>query len=608
MSSFWSFVGKMARHRLMLVSAVAFALISALGLGVGLLSLAPVLTQIVHPESGTGLAEMAVDFNAQGHWFQFPQWLIDLLPSDRFDGVVLVLIFISCLTVVGAICNFVHQYLSQTLTTKAVAEFRSELFRKVIRLPLDRVVTRGPSEYIARLVRDAAALQQGLNALLSKTVAQITKGCAALVVAIVYDWKIVLVALVVGPVIAIVLRKLAKRVRRGSRGSLAAQQEMLRHTTEIMQGLRAVKTSTGEHESEVDFDVVNRDVVRHELRMRLARAMSGPIVESLAIIALSLLAAIASKSILEGSLPFDRFILSLGSLGVAGASFRPLAGIINEISAASAPAQRIREVLDEQEEPQGEQGPLLARHRDSIRFEGVNFTYPGSDEPTLIDIDLAVDFGERVAIVGPNGSGKTTLLGLLPGLLRPTKGRVLVDGVDIASVRLSSLRDQIGVVTQETFIMNGTVEQNICFGVEGVDADVVRSAAAVAHATDFINQLPDGFSTTIAEGGASLSGGQRQRISIARALVRNPSVLILDEATSQVDSESEVAIRDAIVAAAVDRTMLIIAHRMASVVTADRIVVMDGGRIVDVGSHDELLARCEVYARLTRTQLMGSDA
>ncbi len=592
----------------MLVSAVAFALISALGLGVGLLSLAPVLTQIVHPESGTGLAEMAVDFNAQGHWFQFPQWLIDLLPSDRFDGVVLVLIFISCLTVVGAICNFVHQYLSQTLTTKAVAEFRSELFRKVIRLPLDRVVTRGPSEYIARLVRDAAALQQGLNALLSKTVAQITKGCAALVVAIVYDWKIVLVALVVGPVIAIVLRKLAKRVRRGSRGSLAAQQEMLRHTTEIMQGLRAVKTSTGEHESEVDFDVVNRDVVRHELRMRLARAMSGPIVESLAIIALSLLAAIASKSILEGSLPFDRFILSLGSLGVAGASFRPLAGIINEISAASAPAERIREVLDEQEEPQGEQGPLLARHRDSIRFEGVNFTYPGSDEPTLIDIDLAVDFGERVAIVGPNGSGKTTLLGLLPGLLRPTKGRVLVDGVDIASVRLSSLRDQIGVVTQETFIMNGTVEQNICFGVEGVDADVVRSAAAVAHATDFINQLPDGFSTTIAEGGASLSGGQRQRISIARALVRNPSVLILDEATSQVDSESEVAIRDAIVAAAVDRTMLIIAHRMASVVTADRIVVMDGGRIVDVGSHDELLARCEVYARLTRTQLMGSDA
>ena len=592
----------------MLVSAIAFALISALGLGVGLLSLAPVLTQIVHPESGAGLAEMAVDFNAQGHWFQFPQWLIAMLPSDRFDGVVLVLVFISCLTVVGAVCNFVHQYLSQTLTTRAVAEFRSELFRKVIRLPLDRVVTRGPSEYIARLVRDAAALQQGLNALLSKTVAQITKGLAALVVAIVYDWKIVLVALIVGPIIAVVLRKLAKRVRRGSRGSLAAQQEMLRHTTEIMQGLRAVKTSTGEHESEIDFDEVNRDVVKHELRMRLARAMSGPIVESLAIIALSLLAAIASKSILEGSLPFDRFILSLGSLGVAGASFRPLAGIINEISAASAPAQRIQEVLQEQEEPQGMQHPQLARHRDSIRFEHVQFTYPGSDEPTLIDIDLHIGFGERVAIVGPNGSGKTTLLGLLPGLLRPTGGRVLVDGVDIASVRLSSLRNQIGVVTQETFIMNGTVEQNIAFGVEGVDATAVRTAAETAHAADFISQLPDGFSTTIAEGGASLSGGQRQRISIARALVRNPSVLILDEATSQVDSESEVAIRDAIVEAAADRTMLIIAHRMASVITADRIVVMDQGRIVDVGSHDELLARCEVYARLTRTQLVGSDA
>ena len=591
----------------MLVSAISFALISALGLGVGLLSLAPVLTQIVHPDSGSGLAELAVNFNAQGHWLQFPQWLIDLLPSDRFDGVVLVLVFISCLTVVGAVCNFVHQYLSQTLTTRAVADFRAELFRKVIRLPLGRVVTQGPSEYIARLVRDAAALQQGLNALLSKTVAQITKGLAALIVAIVYDWKIVVVALVVGPIIAIVLRKLAKRVRRGSRGSLAAQQEMLKHTTEIMQGLRAVKTSTGEHESEIDFDAVNREVVKHELRMRLARAMSGPIVESLAIIALSLLAAIASKSILEGSLPFDRFILSLGSLGVAGASFRPLAGIINEISAASAPAQRIQEVLNEPEEPQGLDLPVLARHHESIVFEGVSFTYPGADQPALRDIDLQIRFGERIAIVGPNGSGKTTLLGLLPGLLRPTTGRVLVDGEDVASVRLSSLRNQIGVVTQESFIMNGTIAQNIGFGVEGVGIDAIRSAARTAHALDFIDQLPDGFTSTVAEGGATLSGGQRQRLSIARALVRDPSVLILDEATSQVDAESELAIRDAIVDAGADRTMLIIAHRMASVITADRIVVMDSGRIVDVGTHDDLLGRCDVYARLTRTQLVDTD-
>ncbi len=591
----------------MLAAALFFAMLSALGLGVGLLSLAPVLEQIVHPESGRGLAELAVEFNASGPWVSIPQWIIELLPTGRFEGVVLVLVFLTCLTIVGALCNFAHQYISQTLTTRAVAEFRQELFRKVIRLPLGRVVTEGPSEYISRLVRDSAALQQGLNALTGKTVAQVTKGIAALLAAMVFDWKIVIVALVVGPILAVVLRKLAKRVRRGSRGSLAAQQEMLKHSTEIMHGLRAVKTSTAEAESEVAFDLVNEQVVKNELRMRIARAMSGPIVETLAIIALSILAAIATRSILSGSLSFDDFILSLIALGVSAASLRPLAGIINEISAAAAPAARIIEILDQPIEAQGESSPALPRHAGSIQFEHVGYAYENAEVPALEDVSFSIAFGERVAVVGPNGSGKTTLLGLLPRLLVPSSGRILVDGIDLAQVRLSSIRQQIGVVTQESFIMNGTIRQNISFGIEDVDESSIREAARIAHATDFIEALPDGWDTVVAEAGASLSGGQRQRLSIARALVRDPSILILDEATSQVDSESEVAIRDALHDAGVDRTMLIIAHRMASVVHADRIIVLDAGRVVDIGSHAELLGRCEVYDRLTRTQLVGSD-
>ena len=605
MSSFWTFAGKMARHRLMLGAALFFALLSALGLGIGLLSLAPVLEQIVHPDSGRGLVELAVEFNASDHWISVPQWLISLLPTDQFDGVVLILIFLTCLTIVGALCNFTHQYISQTLTTRAVAEFREELFRKVIRLPLAIVVNKGPSEYISRLVRDSAALQQGLNALTGKTVAQVTKGVAALIAAMVYDWKIVIVAIIVGPILAVVLRKLAKRVRRGSRGSLAAQQEMLKHSTEIMHGLRAVKTSTAEGESEHVFDAVNRSVVKHELRMRIARAMSGPIVETLAIIVLSLLAAIASKSILDGSLSFDDFILSLIALAVAATSFRPLAGIINEISAAAAPAGRILEVLNEPIEPQGDTFAPLPRHAKSIQFDHVGFTYAAADVAALQDISFTIRFGERVAVVGPNGSGKTTMLGLLPRLLVPTSGRVLVDGFDISEIQLASIRRQVGVVTQESFIMNGTIWQNIAFGVDDVDEAAIREAARIAHATDFIEELPQGWDTMVAEGGASLSGGQRQRLSIARALVRNPAILILDEATSQVDSESEVAIRDAIHDAGVDRTMLVIAHRMASVIDADRIIVLDAGRIIDIGTHAELLKRCDVYSKLTRTQLVG---
>ncbi|MDG2291765.1 MAG: ABC transporter transmembrane domain-containing protein, partial [Phycisphaerales bacterium] len=322
MRSFWKFVGRMAQQRAMLVWTMLFALLSALGLGVGLLSLAPVLSQIVHPEDGRGLQAVAEEFNAEGSWLQIPSWIVDLLPVDQFDGVVFLIIAIAVLTIVGAMCNFMHQYFSQTMTTNAVADVRREVFSKVIRLPLSRVVSKGPSEYISRLIRDAAALQQGLNALLGKSVAQLSKGIIALVVAVIFDWKIVVVSAIVGPLLVIVLRKLAKRVRRGSRGSLAAQQELLKQSTEIMHGLRAVKTSTAEAVCEARFDAVNQDVVRNELKMRIARAMSGPILETLAIFVLGLLAIIAAKSILAGSLPFERFIMSLGSLAVAGASFR----------------------------------------------------------------------------------------------------------------------------------------------------------------------------------------------------------------------------------------------------------------------------------------------
>ena len=606
MRPFWTFVGMMARQRGRLVATLCFALLSALGLGVGLLSLAPILTQIVHPEDGRGLSAIATEFNAGQTDYQIPAWVIERLPSDQFDGVVLIIIFIALLTVLGAVCNFMHQYCSQTMTTNTVAQVRSEVFGRVMRLPMTTVVRQGPSEYISRLIRDAAALQQGLNALMGKSVAQIFKGVVVLIVAIIFDWKIVVIAVVIGPLLAVILRKLAKRVRRGSRGSLAAQQELLKQSTEIMHGLRAVKTSTAEGECQSRFDESNSDVVRNELRMRIARAMSGPIIETMAIFVLGFLAIVAAKSILAGSLPFESFIMSLGSLAVAGASFRPLAGLINEISASAAPARRILDVLDDPIESSGVDSPPLPRHSESIHFDDISFAYEESDVETLCSIELTIRFGEHVAIVGPNGSGKTTLLGLVPRLIDPDKGRLLIDGFDVSDVTLDSLRRQIGVVTQDPFMLNGSVRENITFGLEEVGDDELQQAITLAHARGFIDELPDGLDTIIAEGGASLSGGQRQRLSIARALVRKPSILILDEATSQVDSESEVAIRDAILDAGVDRTMLIIAHRMASVMNADRIIVLDGGRIVDQGTHLELLDRCEVYVRLTKTQLVPS--
>jgi subfamily B ATP-binding cassette protein MsbA len=606
MKYFWKFIARMAKQRAMLALTLLFATLSALGLGIGLLSLAPVISQIVHPDDGRGLNIVASDYNASGSWIQIPEWVITLLPTSQFNGVVLLISVIAVLTVFGAACNFLHQYFSQTMTTNAVADVRREVFRRVIRLPLPRVIRKGPSEYISRLIRDAAALQQGLNAMFGKSVAQLTKGFVALLVAMIFDWKIVVISAIVGPVLFIVLRKLAKRVRRGSRGSLEAQQELLKQSTEVMHALRAVKTSTAESTCESRFDSVNREVIRHELKMRIARAMSGPILETLAIFVLGLLAIIASHSILSGSLSFERFIMSLGSLAVAGASFRPLAGLVNEISAASAPAARILEILDDPIESQGQGSPPLPRHSQSLQFLAVDFQYPNTELPAISGVDLTIKFGERVAFVGPNGSGKTTLLALIPRLLVPSNGHIRIDGFELSDVTLESLRSQIGFVTQEPFVLNGSIRENIAFGLDQIDESQVLAAVRHAHAAEFISALPQGLDTVVAEGGASLSGGQRQRIAIARALVRNPSILILDEATSQVDADSEVSIRDAIEEAGRDRTMLIIAHRMASVINADRIVVLDAGRIVDQGTHMDLLKRCDLYGRLTQTQLVPS--
>jgi subfamily B ATP-binding cassette protein MsbA len=519
-------------------------------------------------------------------------------------GVVLLIGGLWVLTLLGATANFLHQYLAQTLVTRTVADIRRDVAQRSIVLPLEIITTRGPSEFVSRIVRDSVAVEQGLLVIVGKGLSQVTKAAAALAAAMVFDIRVVLVVLVAGPILGIVIRKLAKRVHRGTRGSLQAQQELLGSTTEILQGIRGIRTSTAEDEAMRRIDVANDDIVKHELRIRSAKALTGPLIEAMAILVLGGLAMLAAREILNGSLTFERFILSLGSLAVAAASIRPVAGLINQLAAAEAPAMRLMDILNETPEPSGAQ--TLPRHVDSIQFQNVSYTYPGASVPALSNIDLEIAFGAHVAIVGPNGSGKTTLLSLLSRLLLPSEGVVRIDGHDLADVSLKSLRSQMAVVTQETLMLRGTIGENIRLGRQATD-EAVRTAADAGRALEFIEALPDGFDAKVAEGGASLSGGQRQRLTIARAMLRNPSLLVLDEATSQVDSTSEALIAEAI--KAIDaRTVLVIAHRLATVIDCDRIVVMDNGRIVDQGTHAQLLEGCPLYKSLVKTQLVKVEA
>lgn len=608
MTSFWRLAKHLLDEKATLFWAMVFAFVSAGGLAAGLLSLGPVLKIILDAQTPSSLADLATAHNVNSTFPHIPDWLVSWLPTTAFGSMVALLAGLALFTFFGGLANFMHQYLSQTLVARSVARIRQDAFERVIRMPLGRVMVRGPSEFIARIVRDAAELQKGLIALVSRAVTNVFKAVASGLVAVAVDWKLVLIAVPTAVLMGVVLRKLGKRIRRGTRGSLQAQEGLLRVATETLQGLRAVKSSTAESEAIARFAHQNNEAVRHEMKVRTARALSSPVVETLASAVLLVLALFATREIIQGDLPLASFTLSLGALAMSGANLRPLTSLINEMQAAAAPAQRLCDILDEPLERDDADRPPAVRHARSIEFDHVTYTYPGAEHAALRDVSLNILHGEKVAIVGPNGCGKTTLLSMLPRLLLPDSGRVRIDGHDIAEFGLRSLRRQIGVVTQETVMFRGSVAENIAFGLgEDATREQVIDAARRAHADEFIRRIPGGYDADIAEQGTSLSGGQRQRLAIARAIIREPSILILDEATSQIDTESEAHINAALDEFCRGRTALVIAHRLSTVLHADRIVVMEAGRIVDVGPHDQLLERCELYRRLSKTQLVMAE-
>ena len=601
MDAFWHFAKMMLRWRWYLTLGMLFALVSAGGMATGVAAIQPVLDTVLEP-SHNGLPDLAAEYA----WTTrlLPQSWIDGLPAGQFTAIVWIMGALGVLTVFGAFAKFMHQFVSFTVVHKTIARIRREAFGRVIHLPLKTIVQEGPTDAISRIVNDTEALGAGFVVLLSKAVAQILQGAMMLVLAFLINWQLALISLTVMPILATVIRKLGKRIRRASSRVLTSRADLYRASTEALQGLRVVKVHTTERYESGRFARINKEVLRQQLKVRTARSLAGPLVEVIAVLALGALVVIAVKLILDGVLDKEEFMTTLVALGVAGASVKPISGMVNDIQQSGAAADRLLKLMQAETEPGHEKRlPKLARHHESIVFENVSIIYPGATHRAIADVSLRVNHGETVAFVGPNGCGKTSLLSLVPRLFDPNEGRVLIDGIDTARVRVRSLRQQIGVVTQEVVLFKGTIRDNIAYGNPSASEEQIRHAAEQARATAFIERLPEQFDTMVGEQGLTLSGGQRQRLAIARAILRDPAILILDEATSMVDAQSEKLIGEVLGGFCLNRTSLIVAHRLSTVLGADRIVVLEQGRMIAQGTHDELLDSSPLYRELALHQL-----
>lgn len=535
-------------------------------------------------------------------------WAVTDLPKNPFHLLVMLLGLVMVVTVVRDLLRFAQEYIVQTVVYNGLMDLRCDNYNVVLRLPTTFFSEKGASDSMSRFVQDTGELARGQMTLFGKTMVEPAKAIASFTLAMCISWQLTLLTLVVGPPAFILIRKFGKIMKRASRRALESWASMLAVLEETLTGIRVVKAYTMENAERKRFLHVNRQLLKQQRRMARIDAATAPTVEALGIIAAMGAIAIAGYWVLNNLYGMDRdkFFVLLASMFAMFDPVRKLAHVVTRFQRAEAAATRIFELQDQQQEKRLPNAPMLPPLRESLEFHGVCFRYPGAAEDALTDINLTIRCGETVAIVGPNGCGKTTLVSLLPRLIDPSAGEVLIDGRDVSKMSLRSLRRQIGVVTQETIIFHATIGENIAYGLRRPKHQNILAASEKAYVDEFVRNLPGGYDTMVGAHGATLSGGQRQRIAIARAILRDPAILIFDEATSQIDADSERRIHQAMEEFVKGRTTLMIAHRFATVLSADRIVVMNEGRIIDTGTHAELLKTCELYKHLYNTQFADS--
>jgi ABC-type multidrug transport system fused ATPase/permease subunit len=572
--------------------------------------------------TGTSAATVAFDKPVSKPYTLFYK-AASLLPARPVPAIATVFGFMFALALVGNFVRFYQEYFSDKAAILAVNDIRRKLYDHVLHIPVAFFGLKGTSDVTSRLVQDAQGLQDGFKTVLGQTIQEPIKAAFAFGLALWFDWKLTMAIVLFGPIMFAIIKKFGKKMRRASRKALQSSSSMLGQLDASLAGVRVIKAAGAERHERRRYTRIMDGLVAEQLKMSRIDAMSAPILEMLTLIVVGAMVLYAAYLVrVEQTLAATTFFGLMACLMALGDSLRKFSKVNNALQKSNAAAARIFETLDVPVERPRELGkregsgfrvqglglrklPPIAR---SVRFENVSFSYPNAPTPSLTNVTLDVPRGQSVAVVGRNGSGKTTLLSLLPRFYVPDAGRVLIDGVDLATVTLKSLRNQIGIVTQEPILFPGTIAQNIAYGLPRATRDEIEAAARQAFAHDFICEKPLGYDTMLEGVGSQLSGGQRQRLCIARAILRQTPILILDEATSQVDAESEHLIQQAIEKLMHERTTFVIAHRFSTILSADTIVVLEKGQIVGQGKHEDLLKTCETYKSLYKRQLPGEAA
>ena len=541
------------------------------------------------------------------------------MPTTPFGTLVVICLALFASTFVKSIFRVAGSYFMARLGFLTDFELRKEFYRRTLRLDLSTFQQTNPGDLMNRFTGEIGAIAAGTQTLFGTAVREPLKMIACLACAAYISWQLLLLTLITAPLAGYAIHWLAKALKRANRRASEEFSGVFDHLEESFGGMKVTKAYTMESHERSRFHRVSKSFYERTMRIAFYNSLTSPIVETMGVGMIMAVMIAGGYLVLNEQTHLFRIrisderlthgMMTTFFLMLAGASdpVRRISAIFNSLQRAAASSDRVFELFDrttllaEAATPT----PLPARCG-RIEFRDIEFSYK-TDEPVLDGINLLVNRGETIAIVGPNGCGKSTLMNLVPRFYDPVKGQVTIDGVDLREVRLRELRARLGIVSQQSSLFNDTVANNIRYGSPGATDALVVEAAKQAHAHRFITEkLNDGYESLCGPSGSRLSGGQQQRIALARAILRDPELLILDEATSQIDVESERLIHEVLEKFVKGRTVFMITHRPSTLALADRIVVMDQGRVVDVGSSDELSSRCELFRRLAHLEYRES--